>query len=167
MLACGDREACRQSQYNGTVAPRLCWLLRCLAATAAIVCAFCAAGCAVQLASLAAKEDSGAEHTGVVGGRAAEGWQPSDTDLSYVRAAAADVLAAGGKDTSVPWQNPQTGDGGNITPLATTYTEGGVPCRDFLASYAHGRSEDWLRGAGCRTSQGKWEVKSVKPLKPS
>src|SRR5580692_6964480 len=76
-------------------------------------------------------------------------------------------MARSGKDASVPWQNPNTGAGGNITPLATSYNEGGVPCRDFLASYAHGGSEDWLQGAACRTSQGNWEVKSLKPLKRS
>jgi hypothetical protein len=27
--------------------------------------------------------------------------------------------------------------------------------------------EDWLQGAACRTSQGNWEVKSLKPLKRS
>ena len=63
-------------------------------------------------------------------------------------------------------QNPQTGAGGNITPLATSYSEGGLPCRDFLASYVHGGSQAWLQGAACRTSHGKWEVKSLKPLKP-
>ena len=57
--------------------------------------------------------------------------------------------------------------GGNITPLATAYSEGGVPCRDFLASYAHGGAEAWLQGEACRTSQGNWEVRSLKPLKRS
>ena len=70
-----------------------------------------------------------------------------------------------GKDASVPWQNPNTGAGGNITPLASAYIEGGQSCRDFLASYVHGGSQDWLRGAACRTSQGSWEVKSLKSLK--
>ena len=77
------------------------------------------------------------------------------------------MLARSGEDASVPWQNPNSGAGGNITPLATAYSEGGMPCRDFLASYAHGGSEDWLQGAACRTSQGNWEVKSLKPLKRS
>ena len=58
----------------------------------------------------------------------------------------------------MPWQNPQTGAGGNITPLATSYSEGGLPCRDFLASYVHGAAQDWLQGAACRTASGAWEV---------
>jgi surface antigen len=90
-------------------------------------------------------------------------------DLAYARAAASDVLARGGKDSSVkdesvPWENPKTGAGGNITPLATAYSEGGLPCRDFLTSYVHGGSHDWLQGAACRDAQGVWEVRRLKPL---
>ena len=58
------------------------------------------------------------------------------------------MLARGGKDASVPWQNPQTGAGGNITPLATSYSEGGLPCRDFLASYVHGAIAGLAAGRG-------------------
>jgi surface antigen len=92
---------------------------------------------------------------------------PSDGDLAYARATVSDALGRGSKDSSVPWQNPQSGAGGNITPLATSYSEGGLPCRDFLASYVHGGSQDWLQGAACRTARGTWEVRRLKPLKPS
>ena len=50
--------------------------------------------------------------------------------------------------------------------LPPSYSEGGLPCRDFLASYVHGGSQDWLQGAACRTASGSWEVKRLKPLKP-
>ena len=76
---------------------------------------------------------------------------PSEVDLAYARAVAADVLARGGKDASVPWENPHTGAGGNITPLAASYSEGAFTCRDFLASYVRGQAQDWLQGAACRT----------------
>ena len=91
--------------------------------------------------------------------------QVSEADLAYARAAAADVLARDAKDNSVPWQNPQTGVGGNITPLASSYSEGGLPCRDFLASYMSAGSQAWLQGSACRTARGEWEVKTLKPLK--
>jgi len=90
-----------------------------------------------------------------------------ETDLAYARAAASSVLASGGKDASVPWRNPQSGASGNITPLDTSYSEDGHPCRDFLASYLHGPAQDWLQGAGCRSSSGAWEVTRLTPLKPS
>jgi surface antigen len=91
--------------------------------------------------------------------------EPEEDDLAYARAAAADVLGRGAKANSVPWQNPQTGVSGNITPLATTHSEGGLPCRDFLASYVRGGAQSWLQGSACRTARGEWEVKSLKPLK--
>jgi len=89
----------------------------------------------------------------------------AELDLAYARAAIAEVLSRGNKDASVPWQNPQTGARGNITPLANSYSEAGLACRDFLASYMHGESQDWLEGAACRTASGNWQVKRLKPLK--
>ena len=90
--------------------------------------------------------------------------QPSESDLAYARAAAAEVLTRGGKDTSVPWENPQTGARGNITPLASSYKEDGFTCRDFLASYVREGAEAWLQGEACRMTQGKWEVKTSPAL---
>ncbi len=103
---------------------------------------------------------AGALSVGVTGASA-----PAEVDLAYARAAALDVLTRGGKDASVPWRNPQTGASGNITPLATAYSEGGLPCRDFLSSYVRGGAQDWLQGAACRSASGAWEVTRLKPLK--
>lgn len=103
----------------------------------------------------------------VTGDRSADAAKPSEVDLAYARAAVPDALTRNGRDASVPWQNPTTGAGGNITPLASAYTEGGQSCRGFLASYVHRGSQDWLQGAACHTDRGGWEVKSLKPLKPS
>ena len=96
--------------------------------------------------------------------RCCEAAPPAEVDLVYARAVAADALARSGKDDSVPWHNPNTGAGGNITPLAVSYTEGTFTCRDFLASYVRGQTEAWLKGEACRTGHGKWEVKSLTPL---
>jgi surface antigen len=142
-----------------------------LAAPTAILCAVAVAGCSFQLSSLLSKGDADVETTGSVSrpadqaGRIADASQPPEVDLAYARAVAADTLARGGKDSSVPWENPHTGAGGKITPLAASYSEGGFTCRDFLASYVHGASEAWLQGEACRTDHGKWEVKSLIPLK--
>jgi hypothetical protein len=139
-----------------------------------MLCGLAAGGCSYQLHSLLSKDDPDVDQTGSItrpGNQAdqadhvAGAALPSEADLVYARVVASDVMAHDGKDSSVPWQNPNTGVGGNITPLATSYTDGGQPCRDFLASYVRGAAEDWLQGAACRTSQGSWEVKSLKPLK--
>jgi hypothetical protein len=138
-----------------------------------VLCGLAAGGCSYQLQSLLSKDDADGDQTGSISRpgdqtrHLADASPPSEIDLAYARAAASDVLAHGNRDSSVPWQNPNNGASGNITPLASSYTEGGNPCRDFLASYRHGGSEDWLQGAACRTAQGNWEVKSLKPLKRS
>lgn len=174
MFAWGDRKACRRSLYNGTAALRLCrqlqGLLKWLAAVSAVLSALAVSGCSYRLSSLGSKDDSNSQPTGSIARPvdlavpvAAE---PVEGDLAYARAAATDVLTRGPKDASVAWQNPQTGASGNITPLATSYSEGGLPCRDFLASYVRGGSQEWLQGAACRTIGGAWEVKRLKPLGP-
>jgi surface antigen len=143
--------------------------------------ALSASGCSYRLLSLTTKDDTDTP-TGSIrpAGHALQSSAQNSTpgtvptaaaslssagDLAYARAAASDVLARGSKDASVPWENPQTGAGGNITPLATAYSAGGLPCRDFLTSYVHGGSHDWLQGAACRDAHGVWEVKRLTPLK--
>jgi surface antigen len=167
VLARGDRGVRRLSLYNGTAALRLCRQLHALAPIATALSALVVSGCSYRLLSMDSKDEPGT--TGSIAQpagqavRLADASAPVESDLAYARVAASDVLARGGKDTSVPWQNPQTGAGGNITPLATAYSEGGLSCRDFLASYVHGGLHDWLQGAGCRSAGGNWEVKRLKP----
>ena len=133
--------------------------------------AFAAGGCSFQLHSVLSQDEADVDQTGSIGhaashnARSADTAKPSEVDLAYARAAVPEALARNTRNTSVPWQNPNTGASGNITPLATAYTDGGQSCREFLASYVHGNSQDWLEGAACHADQGDWEVKSLKPLK--
>ncbi|MBM3527094.1 MAG: hypothetical protein FJX62_03305 [Alphaproteobacteria bacterium] len=90
-----------------------------------------------------------------------------ETDLSYARAAIVEVLTRGGRETSAPWENPNSGARGTVTPIATAYAEGAATCHGFLASYVRERSETWLQGEACREKKGRWEVKSLKPWKRS
>jgi surface antigen len=135
-----------------------------MATAAALVAALTSAGCSYQLESAFSKPE--AELTGSTAspkpGHAAA--KVSESDLVYARAAAADALGRGGKDNSVPWRNPQTGVGGNITPLAAAYSEGGLSCRNFLASYVNGGAQAWLQGSACRGTRGEWQVKNLKPI---
>ena len=186
----GDgREWCRQHLYNdtGMVALRLCRLrsrarpmaMKPMAAILSLV-ALC--GCSYQLASLVSTDESGPQVTGTIKPSAnASSSIPSksspqasvqaspqaELDLAYARAAATEALSRGSRDASLPWQNPHSGARGNITPLATSYSEAGMACRDFLASYMHGDSQDWLEGAACRTASGTGEIRRLKPLKSS
>jgi hypothetical protein len=124
-----------------------------------------------QLGSLFEKSpDEVADQTGSITPTAAKPIPPTpaDTDLAYARAAASEVLTRGGKESSLPWENPTTGARGTVTPIAAAYSQDGFTCQDFLASYVReGNGEAWLQGEACRLHQGKWEVRSLKPWKRS
>jgi len=115
------------------------------------------------------KNDAAFEQVGTTGSvergtETAEAAVPSESDLAYARAAAADAIAREAKDSSTPWNNPDSGASGNITPLGTSYSQGELLCRGFLASYTRGPAQAWLQGEACRTGAGKWEIKSLRPL---
>jgi len=138
---------------------------------ATLLCALACSGCSYKLASLVSADEGEPQSTGTISRSGAsmasavpKSSPQAELDLAYARAAVAEVLSRGNKDASVPWRNPQTGARGNITPLANSYSEAGMACRDFLASYMHGEAQDWLEGAACRTASGNWQVKRLKPL---
>jgi hypothetical protein len=124
-----------------------------------------AGGCSLSRndAAFAKMEDN--EVTGSLG-TPASAPAPTESDLAFARNAASDVLTKGDKDSSQPWENPETGARGSVTPLAQAYSaEDGRTCRDFLASYVNGQAESWLQGAACKASHGRWEIHTLKPWK--
>jgi len=89
---------------------------------------------------------------------------PSETDLVFTRLAVVEVLKRGSKEVSAPWENPNSGARGTVTPIASAYDRDGATCRDFLASYVRRQgAETWLQGEACRAKKGAWEVKSLRP----
>jgi hypothetical protein len=120
-------------------------------------------GCSLSRPDAYAKLNA-ADVTGTLGKQVTPPPAPTESDLAFARTAASDVLTKGDKDTSQPWENPQTGARGSVTPLSQAYSaEDGRTCRDFLASYVNGRSESWLQGAACKAGQGRWEIHTIKP----
>jgi surface antigen len=139
---------------------------------AAVALALASGGCSFsyQLDSLFEKgKQANAESTGAVAAKPAIApTKPQASDLAYARAAASEVLRRGGDGVSQPWENPETGARGTVTPIASTYDHDGFTCQDFLASYVRaGTSENWMRGEACRIHKGNWEVRSLKPWKNS
>jgi 17 kDa outer membrane surface antigen len=116
------------------------------------------------LARLRRKTGSEVERTGPIASQTA--WPGSERDLAAARAAVSEMLSRGGKTTSIPWENPRTARG-TLTPLASAYTQDGVTCHDFLASYVRDGSTSWLQGEACRTQPGRWEVRKLTPWKKS
>jgi surface antigen len=160
----------RASERAYTGAPDAC-LRRALARRlcAAILLAGAAlgsSGCSYQLGALtgkAAKPELAAAAT-PVSTSASELSKTSEGDLIIAKAAAADMLAKGRKDASVPWENPRTGARGTVTPLASAYSQDGFQCQDFLASYVKGEQESWYQGGACRVHGGRWQVRDIRPL---
>ena len=67
----------------------------------------------------------GNESTGSIGAAQASAPAPTEGDLAFARNAASDVLTKGDKDSSQPWENPETGARGSVTPLAQAYSSEG------------------------------------------
>ena len=120
-------------------------------------------GCSLSRTDGAFAKMEDTEVTGSVAAAQASLPAPTESDLAFARNAASDVLTMGDKDSSQPWENPETGARGSVTPLAQAYSSEGRTCRDFLASYVNGRAESWLQGAACQTGQGRWEIHTLKP----
>lgn len=121
-------------------------------------------GCSLSHTDSAFAKMDGNEATGAISTAQPEK-TPTDSDLAFARNAASDVLTKGSKDFSQPWENPETGARGSVTPIAAAYTSDGRTCRDFLASYVNGRSESWLQGGACKSGHGQWEIHTLKPWK--
>ena len=130
---------------------------------AAVVLGLSTGGCSYKLGGFSGQDEK-PELTSSVSEPAREKAAPAEADLALAKAAVNDVLSRGGRDTSVPWENPRTGARGTVTPIAAAYDQGGFTCRDFLASYVREGDESWLQGEACRIHQGKWEVKNLRPL---
>jgi len=161
----------RRSRYRGTPAAslrhRACARVATVAALTLL--ALPAGGCSFsyQLGSLFGEDDSPTQTASIASTATTKpAAAPLDGDLVFARAAAVDLLARGGRVSSVPWTNPRTGARGTVTPVADSYTQDGLECRDFLASYERAGSEGWLEGEACH-QEGKWEVRKLRPLKRS
>ena len=120
-------------------------------------------GCSLSRPDKAFARMDDSEVTGSIAAARSGGPAPTEADLAFARNAASDVLTKGDKDSSQPWENPETGARGSVTPLAQAYSSDGRTCRDFLASYVNGPSESWLQGAACQTGHGQWEIHTLKP----
>jgi surface antigen len=117
------------------------------------------------------RSDGGGDRGNVTGSIAAAALSgepdlPMNSDLAVARETAADLLEHDG-EAGAPWENPLTGARGTIMPVATAYRDGGIECRDFLASYVHDNTEIWLQGEACRNGFGHYQVRDLKPWRRS
>jgi surface antigen len=159
----------RRLRYKGTRKARL-WRLRAKAIALSLALGATTSGCSLsyKLDSFTGKGADKTEHTASIPSTATSaptGALPGEMDLAYAKAAAAELLGRPEKNGSRPWENPGTGARGTVTATADAYNSDGFQCRDFLASYIRDGTESWLQGDACRIHQGKWTVRSLRPLK--
>ena len=86
-------------------------------------------------------------------------------DLAYAKAAAAACSASRTRTRASLGRTPPPARAERSPPIADAYTQDGFQCRDFLASYIRDGAESWLQGDACRIHQGKWTVRTMRPLK--
>lgn len=164
---------CVRSLYRVRGARGLSSIRKLLLATTLVAVGMSTAGCSFRLGNMFAKNDKKEDLSDVTGSigpveRVKDYTELTDADLALARNAASDILTRGGKNASQPWENPETGARGSVTPLASTYTNEGRTCRDFLASYVRGSNEGWLQGEACQDGRGQaWEIRNMKPWKRS
>ena len=159
----------RRLRYKGTRKARL-WRLRAKAIALSLALGAATSGCSLsyKLDSFLGRDTETPQQTASV--RPASGppqtaATPANMDLAYAKAAVAELLGRPGKNGSLPWENPGSGARGTVTAVADAYTSDGFQCRDFLASYIRDGAEAWLQGDACRIHQGKWTVRTLRPLK--
>ena len=77
-----------------------------------------AGGCSLNRSDSSFARMGDGDMTGSLGAARSEPPAPTEADLALARNAASDVLTKGSKDSSQPWENPETGARGSVTPLA-------------------------------------------------
>ncbi len=61
-------------------------------------------------------------------------------------------------NTSTPWRNPDSGNGGAITPIETYKAKSGAYCREYHQSVYIGGKEQQAYGTACRQADGSWKI---------
>jgi hypothetical protein len=153
----------RQSRYRGSLIARL---RRLPPGPLALSLALALGGCSYQLESIG---EAGPNGRGDITATLRTSptvkplAHPAEGDLVIARATVNEALSKGGKNISLPWENPKTGARGTVTPVASAHTVDGETCQEFLASYVRNGAEAWLQGEACRAGSGRWEVRHMTP----
>ncbi len=61
-------------------------------------------------------------------------------------------------NTSTPWRNPDSGNGGEITPIETYQAKNGNYCREYHQTVWIGGQQQQAYGTACRQPDGSWKI---------
>ncbi len=79
-------------------------------------------------------------------------------DIAYANQTTQRALETSQPGQSLPWNNPQTGVSGTVTPSNYYQTAGGQYCREYTQTInVGGRTEEGV-GRACRQPDGSWRM---------
>ncbi len=78
-------------------------------------------------------------------------------DLIYAERAASQARTAPIGET-ITWNNPDTGNSGEITPVRDGKAASGRYCREYQQTIMVGGKEESAYGSACRKPDGSWEI---------
>jgi surface antigen len=90
----------------------------------------------------------------------------TDDDWSKARAAVDVALSAPGDGKAAPWDNPQTGLKGTVTPVASAYAADSQTCHAFVANLVESAATHWYQGRACRAEGQAWTVVETSSWSP-
>ena len=79
-------------------------------------------------------------------------------DQLYAEHTADVALESNPSGQSSTWSNPDSGNSGTITPVRTSYTDSGQPCREFQQTVTIGGETQQAYGTACRQADGAWHI---------
>jgi len=59
---------------------------------------------------------------------------------------------------SVPWNNPDNGHAGTVTPVHTSQTPNGAYCREYETTIISNDRQERSYGRACRQPDGSWQI---------
>jgi len=79
-------------------------------------------------------------------------------DKLYAERTAGVALESNPTGQSSNWENPDSGNSGSITPVSTSFTESGEPCREYQQTITIGGETKQGYGTACRQADGSWRI---------
>ncbi len=61
---------------------------------------------------------------------------------------------------TIVWNNPDSGNYGNVTPIRDGYTDSGRYCREFQTEFTIDGQQEQGYGTACRQADGSWRIVS-------
>jgi surface antigen len=80
-------------------------------------------------------------------------------DRQAFELAVQDALERQTSGTSVNWHNPESGNGGTVTPIRTFKSSNGEWCREYEHEAKTASDAERRHAIACRTQQGRWETR--------